>query len=199
MTPLDIYTRVATSQPRSTESCIEALTYAFAADPPSRWVWPEDDTYFSVFPIFVRAFGGRAFDAGTAYHVDNFAGVALWLPPGLHADDDALARLLELTVPVERQPSVFAVFEQMAAYHPQEPHWHLPLVGVWPEFQGLGYGSALLETVLARCDRDGTSAYLEATTSRGVRLYERLGFKPVASIPAGPEAVITPMVRRARR
>ena len=38
-----------------------------------------------------------------------------------------------------------------------------------PELQGRGIGSALMQPVLERCDRDGMPAYLEATTPRGGR------------------------------
>jgi GNAT superfamily N-acetyltransferase len=50
-------------------------------------------------------------------------------------------------------------------------------VGVEPESQGRGMGSALLYPVLSRCDADGMAAYLEASTPRNRPLYERDGFK----------------------
>ncbi len=43
---------------------------------------------------------------------------------------------------------MFSMFEQMDALHPQEPHWHLPLIGVDPAHQGKGIGSALLSHIL---------------------------------------------------
>jgi len=42
--------------------------------------------------------------------------------------------------------------------------------------QGRGLGSALLASTLQRCDRDGTAAYLDATSEDNRRLYERHGF-----------------------
>src|SRR5688500_5386289 len=60
--------------------------------------------------------------------------------------------------------------------HPHEPHYYLPLAGVTPDRQGRGIGSALLQPVLDRCDRDGVPAYLEATSERNRALYERHGF-----------------------
>jgi RimJ/RimL family protein N-acetyltransferase len=66
--------------------------------------------------------------------------------------------------------------EQMAEFHPQEPHWYLPLLGVDPMKQGRGYGSALLVHALERCDRDRLPAYLEASSPRNKALYERHGF-----------------------
>ena len=38
--------------------------------------------------------------------------------------------------------------EQMANYHPREPHWYLPLMGVDPTCQGKGLGSALMRHAL---------------------------------------------------
>jgi hypothetical protein len=52
-------------------------------------------------------------------------------------------------VAAERRATVFAVFEQMGRYHPHEPHWYLPLIGVDPAHQPKGYGSALLRQALA--------------------------------------------------
>ena len=45
-----------------------------------------------------------------------------------------------------------------------------------PSGPGQGIGSALLADGLARCDREGVPAYLEATTLRNRALYERHGF-----------------------
>ena len=44
--------------------------------------------------------------------------------------EDALIALGQRTVSEQIQKDVFAVFEQMGRYHPSEPHWYLPLMGV---------------------------------------------------------------------
>lgn len=194
MTQLDTKV-VPVSSPPEAAACIDAITRAFFHDPAARWTWPDPNVYEDVFPDFVRAFGGTAFAHSTAYFADDHAGAALWLPPGEHPDDEALGALLERTVPADRLPEVFGVFEQMAAFHPREPHWHLPLIGVRPQRQGKGLGAALLAPILERCDRQGAAAYLEATTPRNAKLYQRLGFEPVAAIPCGSATVIVPMVR----
>jgi hypothetical protein len=84
------------------------------------------------FPRIARAFGGGAIDAGTAHYVEGFYGVALWLPSGTLADEASLARVIEDTMAEELQDTMFSMFEQMDPYHPHEPHWHLPLIGVNP-------------------------------------------------------------------
>jgi GNAT superfamily N-acetyltransferase len=176
----------------------DVITRAFATDPPSRWLYPADDQYWRCFPRFVEAFGGRAIDCGTAELAGDGAAAALWLPPGAHPDDDALGALLEESVDPALLPTAFALFEQMAGYHPAGPHWYLPLIGVDPANQGHGYGSLLLEHAVARADRDRLPAYLESTSPRSVQLYRRHGFEVVAEIRVGSAPPIFPMVRRAR-
>ena len=61
-----------------------------------------------------------------------------------------------------------AMFEQMATYHPKEPHWYLPLIGVDPAHQSKGHGDALMRCALERCDRDKVPAYLEFTNPRNI-------------------------------
>ena len=180
------------------ERAIAVLTLAFSSDPPNRWVWPAPWRYLEAFPAFIRAFGGRAFERGTAHCIDGYAGAALWLPPGVHADEEALVRVIEQAVPQSLQADLFAVFEQLDRAHPNEPHWYLPLIGVDPGQQGKGYGSALLRHGLAACDRDGTPAYLESTSPQSVRLYERHGFEVVGTIQVGTCPPVFPMVRAAR-
>jgi ribosomal protein S18 acetylase RimI-like enzyme len=91
-----------------------------------------------------------------------------------------------------------AVFEQMAKFHPQEPHWYLPLIGVDPAHQGKGYGDALMSYALDRCDRERVPAYLESSNPRNVSFYRRHGFEPVGTIQAGSSPTLVPMVRRPR-
>jgi ribosomal protein S18 acetylase RimI-like enzyme len=166
-------------------STIDVLVRAFSADPVARWVWPDSQQYLMHFPSFVRAFGGKAFTHGSAYYVDGYAGAALWLPPYVRPDEDVLNSVLQRTVSEHIQKDVFAVFEQMGRYHPSEPHWYLPLLGVDPFQQGKGFGSALMQHALVNCDRDSKLAYLESTNRRNMHLYERYGFELLGTIQAG--------------
>jgi ribosomal protein S18 acetylase RimI-like enzyme len=180
------------------ESAIAPLVLAFASDPAVRWMYPDAHQYRTFFPRFARAFGGKAFALGTAHHLEEFRGTALWLPPGVAPDDDVLLPLLEETVAPERLSHLFAVFEQMGAFHPAAPHWHLPLLGVDPLHQSQGLGSVLIEQMLAAFDRDGAIAYLEASNPRNVPFYERHGFEIRGEIQAGDSPTIIPMVREPR-
>jgi len=139
----------------------------------------------------VRAFGGRAFAEGTAHHVNDYAGAALWLPPGIEPDHAAL----EASLPAGREAEIAAVFEEMARYHPSEPHWYLPLIGVEAAQRGKGCGAALLREALRRCDRDGVPAYLESTNPANLTLYQRHGFEVQGTIQVGSAPPLFPMLR----
>lgn len=175
---------------------IDVVLLAFSADPAARWTWPDPQQYLRHFPSFVRAFGGKAFAHGSAYYVDGYAGASLWLPPDVHPDEDALITLLQGTVSGQMQKDVFAVFEQMGRYHPREPHWYLPLIGVDPPQQGKGYGAALLQHALPQCDRANKLAYLESTNPKNIPLYERHGFEVLGTIQVGASPPIFPMLRK---
>ena len=114
-TPI-IKTATASDEPAT----IAAILLAFSADPAARWTWRDPQVYLTHFPPFIRAFGGKAFAHGAAYYVDGYAGAALWLPPDVHPDEDALISLLQQTVSKQRLNDVFAAFEQMGSYHPTE-------------------------------------------------------------------------------
>jgi ribosomal protein S18 acetylase RimI-like enzyme len=177
-------------------SIIEVLVRANWEDPAARWVWPDSQQFLTHFPSFVRAFGGKAFTHGSAYYVDGYVGAALWLPPDVHPDENALIALLQQTVSGQIQKDFFPVLEQMGSYHPIEPHWYLPLMGVDPSQQGKGFGSALLQHTLMQFDRDNKLAYLESSNPRNIPLYKRHGFELLGTIQIGTSPSIAPMLRR---
>ncbi|UCE86992.1 MAG: GNAT family N-acetyltransferase, partial [Deltaproteobacteria bacterium] len=71
------------------------------------------------------------------------------------------------------------VFETLKEYHPSDPHWYLATLGVAPDHQGRGIGTALLGRWLARVDADRSASYLETDRSENLPFYERAGFAVV--------------------
>jgi ribosomal protein S18 acetylase RimI-like enzyme len=180
-------------------AAIAVVTLAFSTDPAARWTWPDPSQFLRTFADVVKLFGGKAFTHESAYCVDGHAGAALWLPPGVQPDEEALIGLLQRTGSAQFRKDGAAVFEQMGRYHPQEPHWYLPIIGVDPFHQGMGYGSALMQRGLIPCDRDRRLAYLESSNPKNIPLYERHGFKLLGTIQVGTSPPITPMLRIPRR
>lgn len=174
------------------------LALAFAADPPNRYFFPEPESYLQHFPAFARALAGPSLERGTAVATADYGAVALWLAPGDGPDEEAIADLIDEGVRPDRKDDLAAVIEEMGRYHPREPHWYLPFIGVEPFRHGQGLGSALLRTSLSRVDADGLSAYLESTNPRNCPFYKRHGFEAIGEIRIGTCPPIVPMLRRAR-
>jgi ribosomal protein S18 acetylase RimI-like enzyme len=198
MPSLDSTSAVYQIDPASAEAAFAVIVLSFAADPATRWSWPRPEDYLRNMPLAAQAFGGKSFALGTADAIDDLAGVALWLPPGVTADEEALGALFERTAPASIQPDLAGVFEQMASFHPHEPHWYLPLIGVDPARQGQKLGDKLMVHALARCDAGRLPAYLESSNPRNLGFYQRHGFEILGQIQVGSSPTIVPMLRKPR-
>lgn len=174
---------------------VDTLVLAFGADPLMRWLFQTPHEYCEWFPQFVRCYGDGAIAQGTAYHVRNFSGAALWLPPGTRPDEEGLAELLATALPEDKQADAWSLLEAVQRHYPDEPHWHLPLVGVEPTQQRKGYGSALVAHALEQCDRTGEVAYLESTNPANLSLYLRCGFELREPVQVGSMPPVFPMIR----
>lgn len=198
LAPLHLHDRAAPVA-RSTTAidaarALGTLRAAFADDPAVRWLFPDDRGFRDGFDDLARVLGGPAFRDGTLRTGPGAA--ALWVRPGAGPDDLALVALVERTIPQSRHDAVFGVFDAMGRAHPDRPHWYLPMIGVTPDRQGVGAGTALMAPVLSRCDAEGATAYLEATTPRNAALYARLGFEAGSPIELGGCPPLLPMTRR---
>jgi len=188
--------RTATEPDR--RSVLDVITLAFAADPLVRWMFPDPARYLGAMPDSVDAFGGPGFAHGGVYVAGAFAGAAMWLPPGVEPEGERLIRLVQANAPREVRGPATQVFEEMGKYHPHEPHWYLPLIGVDPAQQGRGLGAALMKQALERIDRERLPAHLESSNPRNIPLYQRFGFEILGEIRVGDSPPVTPMLRARR-
>jgi ribosomal protein S18 acetylase RimI-like enzyme len=123
------------------------------------------------------------------YTTDDHAGVALWIPPG-HGGPSIVDSLRMMPAigrlagwrRLPKVTSAIGALEARHRHHAPQPHFYLSALGVEPERQGEGVGTALMKPVLERCQADGIPAYLETATARNVLLYERLGFVVVEEL-----------------
>jgi GNAT superfamily N-acetyltransferase len=169
-----------------------ALSRAFLNDPLFVWAIPDDDLRqrltLEFFTLYAKAF--LRHDETYATGGDVVA-AALWAPPGAVpiSDEDAEelgGRIQELAGP--DAPRFLGLSKLFEEHHPHGSYWYLQFMGVAPGWQGQGIGSALMAPIVERCDREGVRAYLDATSERNKRLYERHGFEaqdPFAA-PGGP-------------
>ncbi len=180
------------------DEAVEILIAACRDDPAARALYPTDLEYVRYFPGFVTAFCGRALDRGTVDLDPAGHGAALWFPPGVRPDAGAIRNHLARSLPPARLARLDAGLAMRSRLQPSEPHWYLPWLGVVPEAQGMGVGSALLRDGLARVDADRRPAYLEATTRRSAAFFARHGFEETAVLDVAGHPAVIAMARPAR-
>lgn len=173
--PSSLRVRIATSA--DTDQIIEVLVEAFLDTPDAPWLVPDRDERRTIYQRFSRALVGFTLERGYIEVTDPVEAAAVWFdyaytPPDLAAYDHLRSaacgpyadrfRLLDDT---------------FAAHHPRTPHHYLAWLGVHPDRQCTGLGSALLRHRNERLDTAGLPAYLVATSSGAVDLYARHGYQ----------------------
>ncbi|MYS18858.1 Acetyltransferase (GNAT) family protein [Streptomyces sp. DvalAA-14] len=181
------------------EAAVGLLHKAFARDAVSRWVFPDPDQLERKHGALMAAFLDMALTEGYVDLAEDGSAVALWtsIPAGDHGDGDPVGFRASIDPDNER---IEQIARLTGAAHPKDrAHEYLMLIGVDPDLQGQGLGGGLIANVLARCDREGRHAYLEASSLRSRALYERLGFTFMGhtiDLPDGPP--MYPMWREPR-
>lgn len=174
------------------------LSRAFFDDPVMSWAVPDDRRRSRILPEFFEVFTATFLRYEEVYLDEGHGGAALWAPPGQPAVDEENADEFNgrmETIFGADAPHTFELIALLDECHPHEPHYFLQFLGVVPEQQGKGIGSALLTAVLERCDRERLPAYLEATSRDSRRLYERHGFEATGEIAAAGGPPLWPMWR----
>ncbi|WP_420037983.1 GNAT family N-acetyltransferase [Streptomyces sp. cg28] len=174
------------------ERIVGVLDRAFMDDPVSGWVFPGVEYRRVRHSGLMGAFTDATLADGYVDLLEDDSAVALWMdvPDEPHADDgeDVPALVREAVDPDNAR--IEEIARLLDGVHPQgRAHTYLWMIGVAPERQGEGLGTALMAPVLDRCDRAGRPAYLEASSARSRGLYERLGFTVMdhpLQLPDGP-------------
>lgn len=160
---------------------VDILVRAFHDDPVHNWI--------STGPGFLETFFGLTLPAlaasGLTYIDPKGLGAASWLGPGHKLQwpitPGNLWRMLRVIGP--RGFFRFAMSGLTTArFHPGEPHYYLFLIGVVPQAQGKGVGSALISPVLRRCDEQNLPAYLENSKPENLAFYQGHGFQVIDRI-----------------
>ena len=194
----------------------DSVTRAFLDDPMWRCIVPDRDAHGVMLRPMWDALIGFAHVYGRALTTPKGEGVACWIAPGqtrttlrqmfrtgfglprsmMKLPKDARNRFLPMMRFIDAQRRELA----------QEPHWYLWVLGVAPEAQGRGIGTALLRPILDLADRplagtddgrrplsramEAMPCYLETETEENVAFYRGRGFEvirqaaePVAGLP----------------
>jgi GNAT superfamily N-acetyltransferase len=174
------------------------LARAFHDDPVIGWLMPDAGKR----PARLRRFFGvelrhMVLPRGVAWTTGDLGAAALVMPPERWRVP-LNATLLEgraFGAGLVRAARLGAAMEQRHAREVRGPHYYVRDVGVLPQMQGRGLGSALMAPTLERCDREGLPAYLEASSERSASLYERLGFEHLSELSVLDSPPLWPMLR----
>jgi ribosomal protein S18 acetylase RimI-like enzyme len=176
------------------ERAVATIGAAFESDPMFEWMFPVPETrpnlarVFAAVPVRYGLRFGRLTGSGET------RAVAIWIPPEQPFSILGMVRSGFLAMPFRIGFGSFRRFmsanDVMGRYHKKhvpEPHWYLFAVGVAPEVQGQGLGSALIREGLSLADAAGHPCYLETSNERNVPYYERFGFRVLGSAPLGKD------------
>ncbi|PKV87785.1 GNAT family N-acetyltransferase [Streptomyces sp. TLI_146] len=183
--------RVERDDEKAVETAVRLLDEAFQDDPVSSWVFPDPARRREVHRHLMRAFLEISLDEGHVDLAGDGTATALWIDVPAEPEEDGEDGPAQLRAAVDPENErVEQIGRLTGSVHPHgRAHAYLLLIAVAPDRQGQGSGAALIAPVLERCDREGLPAYLEASSERSSRLYERLGFAHLGEplrLPDGP-------------
>lgn len=174
-------------RPDQAEAAGDILLRAFLGDPGVRYMFPNPARQARIMRGMLLASVRFGLRWGEVYTWgENPAGVAVWTPPPGKAAV-TYSRLMRTGMllpaascnPAELFRSVLLGLCSglLDVESLRTPHWYLWILGVAPEAQGQGVGSALLHEMLQRDDVRRHPVLLETMTARNVRFYQKHGFQ----------------------
>ena len=89
----------------------------------------------------------------------------------------------------EAIPKVIRWFGRWCRLDPEEPHVHLGPIGVAPDKQRQGVGTALMRCYIDYLEREKAAGYLETDRPENVEFYKKFGF----SLRSREELIGTPV------
>jgi len=180
------------------------VTRSFFRDPGMIWVLPDDDLRHRLGVEMASAFIRYGSLEG---HVEVDArgrGIAIWFPPGTEPPQEPVLRQTGMwevprmigDIAWSRIRSMMSDLEGLHRRRRAEPHWYLSLLGVDPDVQRHGIGTALLHRLLSRMDSESFPCYLLTQSADNVRFYEGRGFRVVAGADAAQGRLHLRLMRR---
>lgn len=184
--------QVREAGPADVPAISRALGAAFADDPVMSWLARDSARRPGILAGNFRLLLEEIWlQHELTYTTDDAAGAAIWDPPGrwsvsIQRQVGLLPRALRVWG--RALPRALLTLAKIERGHPTRSHYYLAVLGVAPESQGHGMGSALMFPILHRCDLERVPAYLEASSPRNRALYERHGFEVTKEFRVGSDA-----------
>ena len=183
------------------------LARAFHDDPVWSYLCPDAERRPGQLAWMFERWARVVAPLGAGYITRGGEGVAIWLPPE-HGPDVGLCPLVRsglIWAPfkfglgwLRRSAAIAVDAARRQRADLVEPHWFLDVLGVDPDSQRCGVGSALLAPVLARADAEALPCYVITHNRANVAYYQRFGFELLHMPDNHPRAISLRRPARAR-
>ena len=91
-------------------------------------------------------------------------------------------KLAIFVIGLSRVNSVIKREAMIKSNHPKIPFAYLWFIGVNPQLQGKGIGSAFIQEVINECEKKNRPIYLETSTEGNLPFYKKFGFEIFQSL-----------------
>ncbi|NPV13368.1 GNAT family N-acetyltransferase [candidate division WOR-3 bacterium] len=173
------------------EKAVSVLAGAFMVDPLWKNLFPQNQKRFNALSSVLHLLIRYGLNYGWVNTNPEITAVALWLPsdrtrPHLLNSFSSEALILPFRLGFKPLRLMLKFDRFQNQLHRQvivNPHRYLALLGVAPEHQGKGFGTALLQVGIEEALKHNQSIYIDTTNERNIPFYERFGFELVKSLP----------------
>jgi len=183
-----------------------SLVYAraFEDDPWTSYIIPSKKKRMGTMHFMLESYLRLDLMVGEVYTVSpRIEGVAGWLPSGVKI---GLITLLRSRFYIYAVRTGFSAFirdsrvddfcDKIRKKYAPKKHLYLALLAVDPQFQGKGYGGALLRPMLNRLDKEKMPCWVDTSGEKNISFYGHFGFKIIHQEEyPGSGVVITSMQR----
>lgn len=160
---------------------VDTAARSLDAEAMLRWSFGEDRFQERIRLHFAHYDGENARRGWIRLAADG-AGIAVWVPPDAREEHETIGPAppgAEAEILGDHAERHAAFWGWVESHVPEEPLSYLSHVGVVPERQGEGLGSALMRDGLARADSQGVATWLETSKARNAAYYEGFDFRTV--------------------
>jgi ribosomal protein S18 acetylase RimI-like enzyme len=173
--------QVRTATPEDLAVIVDTAARSLDAEAMLRWSFGEERFEERIRRHFTHYDGYNARRGWIRVAADG-AGIAVWIPPDAREEHEAIGPAPqggEVEILGDNAERHTAFWGWIGEHEPAERLLYLSHIGVAPEHQGDGLGSALMRDGLAESDRRGVPTWLETSRVNNVAYYERFGFGTV--------------------
>ena len=159
---------------------IDILTRSFDDNKSTNWVVKSDKKRISrIRKLMVYAYDLCKMQEGVFISDDNKGAIIFDLPKTSKYNFTRLIKdvgFIFNVIGVERLFKVLKREGYIKKFHPKDDYIYLWFLGVFPENQGNGVGSKLLQELIVMANNKNLPIYLETSNPGNLKLYKKFGF-----------------------